>query len=99
VATARRSRSIPGQRRPKTDPEILNLTQAAAYCRVPVSVIMRMVRNGVLTNGQIVAMAPWELRRSELDSEPVRGILDRYRETGKYHEVGALSANQKELFD
>lgn len=98
VATARRTYSIPGQRESISDPEILSLKQAAAYCEVPISLIMRMVKNGVLSNGQVVPMAPWELRRPELDSEPVRRILERYRETGRYHEAGGLSVDQKGLF-
>ncbi|UCC71282.1 MAG: recombinase family protein, partial [Gemmatimonadota bacterium] len=98
VSAARRSQSIPGHTKPRSDPEILSLAQAAAYCEVPMSVIKRLVRNGLLTNGQVVPVAPWELRRSELDSEPVRGILARYRQTGRYCEEGGLSPDQKNLF-
>ncbi len=58
VEATRRNYSIPGQRRSKSDPEILSLKQAATFYEVPMSLIMRLVKNGVLSNGQVVPMAP-----------------------------------------
>ena len=36
----------------------------------------------LLTMDQAAPWAPWEMRRSQLDAEPVRGVLQRLRETG-----------------
>jgi hypothetical protein len=32
---------------------------------------------------QVLPWAPWEIRRSDLDSDPVRSILDNLKKTGK----------------
>ena len=84
VATARRNYGIEGQASTVPDPEILSLARAAKYCGVPKHVIRYMTTKGFLTNEQTIPMAPWEIRRSELDSEPCRQALDYYRRTGRY---------------
>ena len=48
----------------------------------------RLVMKGLLTNEQTLPMAPWEIRRSELDAEPFRAALEHYRRTGEYPEAG-----------
>lgn len=99
VAAMRHSRGIPGQCRTLEDPEILSLAQAARYCNVNAYLIRRMVEDGIVTNRQAVPMAPWELRRDELDSEPVRQVLERYRRTGKYPASGGDQPHQLTLID
>ena len=32
---------------------------------------------------QVVSRAPWEIRKTDLDAEPVRSILEHLRRTGK----------------
>jgi hypothetical protein len=47
---------------------------------------------------QVVPRAPWEIRRADLDAEPVKSILDGLRSTGKLIIPGGDSANQRQLF-
>jgi len=100
VATARRNHSIAGQKRSTVDPEIVSQGEAARYCRVSGGTIKRLVSSGVLRKEQIVPWAPWEIRRSDLDAEPVRSILDHLRTTGKLllASEGVDSSKQRKLF-
>jgi DNA invertase Pin-like site-specific DNA recombinase len=83
VATARRTYLIPGQRTAQPDPETLSLKQAATHCSVSQYTIQQLVKSGLLEKNQVVRHAPWEIRREDLDSRPVRRTLDRLRRTGK----------------
>lgn len=98
VATARRTYGIAGQPRNLPDPEILNLKQAAQYCKVSQNTIQRLAEEGVLQMQQTAPLAPWEIRKTDLDSEPVRGILQRLRRTRKLVFEGDHLANQPTLF-
>lgn len=98
VKTARRNHGIAGQKRARVDPDILSLSAAAKYCDVSHKSIERLVEHGVLSMEQVAPRAPWEIRRSDLDSDPVKTILDRLRETGKLIIEGGDSASQLELF-
>ena len=99
VRTGRYRYSIPGQKRSKPDPEILSLGRAAKYCNVSYGTIKRIVNNGILKKEQISPWAPWEIKRSDLDSEPVRQIFERLRATGKLVFEGEHSGIQKSLFE
>lgn len=98
VATARRNHSIAGQKRAREDPEILNMNEAARYCGVSDGTIRRLVAEGILDKQQIAPYAPWELRRSDLDAEPVCGLLEHLRKTGKLVLEGGRSDTQTSLF-
>ena len=98
VATARRNHGIHGQKRSKPDPEILSLNQAARHCEVSQGTIKRLVSCGLMHKNQVVPWAPWEIRRSDLDSEPVRGIVEHLHKTGKLVLEGVDSKNQQKLF-
>jgi DNA invertase Pin-like site-specific DNA recombinase len=98
VATARRNHDISGQPRNVLDPEILSLKQAALYCQRSQNTIQRLVEKGVLQMHQAVPLAPWEIRKADLDSEPVRGILQRLRRTGKLALPGDHLESQETLF-
>ena len=98
VRTARSTYSIPGHYRTVPDPEVLTLCQAAKHCGVSQGTIIRMVNSEVLKKQQLVPWAPWEIRRSELDSPEVQRILTRVRETGKSGLKGVHSRNQQTLF-
>ena len=98
VKTARRNYSIPGRSRAEPDPEILSLSQAAKYCGVSHRTIERLVEAGLLKREQVVPRAPWEIRRSDLDAEPVQAILDRLRRTGRLFLRGGDSVGQRSLF-
>jgi len=83
VRTARRNYSIAGQKRSKADPEVLSQGRAAKYCGVSPTTIKRLVASGLLKKQQVVPWAPWEIRRSDLDSDPIRCVVERLRSTGK----------------
>ena len=53
---------------------------------------------GLLSREQVAPRAPWEIRRSDLDTEPVRSILEHLRRTGKLLLRGGRTENQPELF-
>jgi DNA invertase Pin-like site-specific DNA recombinase len=98
VKDARRRNSIAGQKRSKPDPEILTLGRAAKYSGVSKSAIKRLVSSGILEKKQVAPWAPWEIKRSDLDAEPVRQILERLRQTGKLVLKGDNQPAQKLLF-
>ena len=98
VATARRNHEIPGWTRATPDPEILSLGRAAKEFRISDTTIKRLVANGLLTVGQVAPWAPWEIRRADLDAEPIRSILERLRRTGELVLPGMESAAQPSLF-
>jgi hypothetical protein len=98
VATARRTYGISGQPRNLPDPEILNLKQAAQYCKVSQNTIQRLAEEGVLQMQQAAPLAPWEIRRVDLDSKPVRGILQRLQRTRQLVFQGDHLADQPTLF-
>ena len=95
VASIRRTYSIDGQSRTTPDPEIFSLLRAARYCGVGKHVIERMIKKGFLTYQQLFPMAPWEIRRSELDSEPFQTALKHYRRTGEYPKAGGNAGQLK----
>ncbi len=98
VTAARKSYLIEGRPRAAPDPEILTLAGAAKYSDTSDTTIKRLVDAGLLKKEQVAPWAPWEIRRSDLESEPVRSILKRLRETGKLLLEGDTSAIQKQIF-
>lgn len=98
VATARRNHSIPGQKRAQPDPDILTLSQAARYLKVSHLTIRRLVNEGLLAMKQVAPRAPWEIRRSDLDAEPIRCIINHLRQTGKLVFQGGGAEKQGSLF-
>lgn len=99
VKSVRNRHSIPGQRRTVRDPEILTRNEAARYLRVSTVTIERLAKRGILKKEQVVAWAPWEIRRADLDSEPVREALRRLRETGRLGHGGEDSMVQLTFFE
>ncbi len=97
VATARRNHSIPGQRRTIPDPGILSLKQAANYAQVSQNTILRLGQEDLLPMKQCAPLAPWEIRKADLEAEPVRGILKRLRKTRKLSLPGDLAGRQGSL--
>jgi hypothetical protein len=98
VATARRNHSIPGQKRTLPDPEVVSLNEAARICGVSSRSIERLVETGLLKGKQVTLRAPWEIRRTDLDAEPVRRIIDRLLRTGKLILQGGRTEDQLALF-
>jgi hypothetical protein len=98
VATARRNHSILGQKRAIPNPGTVSLNEAARLCGVTHYTIERLVEAGLLKREQVVPRAPWEIRRSDLDAEPVRSILERLKRTGKLVLPGGSTHDQPHLF-
>ena len=98
VATARRNYSITGQKRALADPEKVSLNEAARVCGVSSRTIQRLVESGLLKSEQAVPRAPWEIRRADLDTEPIRSIIRRLLRTGKLMLQGARTEDQLALF-
>src|SRR5499433_4128864 len=83
VATARRNHSIAGQKRALSDPQRVSLSEAARICGVSHHTIERLVKAGLLKGEQVTPRAPWEIRRTDLQTDPIRRIIDRLLHTGK----------------
>jgi DNA invertase Pin-like site-specific DNA recombinase len=99
VATARRNHSIPGQKRAAPDPERISLSEAARLCGVSHHTIERLVETELLKREQAAPRAPWEIRRADLDREPVRSIIERLLRTGKLIFQGDCAEGQSTLFN
>jgi hypothetical protein len=60
--------------------------------------IERLVEAGLLEREQVTPRAPWQIRRADIDTEPIRSIIDRLRRTGKLVLQGGCTENQTILF-
>ena len=98
VKAARVRASIPGRRLTVADPDVLGLHGAARACGVSDTTIRRLVAAELLVNHQTVPWAPWELRRVDLEAEPVRGIIQHLKATGKLVLSPVCSGEQPDLF-
>jgi DNA invertase Pin-like site-specific DNA recombinase len=98
VATARQNHSIAGQKRALPDPGRVSLNEAARLCGVSHGTIERLVDAGLLKREQAVPRAPWQIRRADLEAEPIRSILERLRRTGKLILLGGCPEDQPGLF-
>jgi hypothetical protein len=98
VATVRRNYSIPGQKRALPDPDRVSLSEAARICGVSHRTIERLVEAGLLKREQAAPRAPWEIRRADLNAEPVQSIVKRLLRTGRLVLQGGCTKNQTALF-
>jgi hypothetical protein len=98
VATARRNHSIAGQKRALPDPERVSLSEAARICGVSHHTIERLVEAGLLKCEQATPRAPWEIRRADLDADPIQRIINRLLSTGKLILQGGCAEGQPALF-
>lgn len=98
AATARRHYSITGRKRGLRDPERVSWSEASRLGGVSHRTIERLAKAGLLEREQAAPRAPWEIRRSDLDAEPVRSILERLQRTGKLTLTGGGAADQRRLF-
>ena len=77
---------------------VSSLNGAARHCGVSDTTIIRLVKRGLLTDHRTAPWAPREIRRSDLESDPVRGILDHLRQTGRLVLDGCRQRSQQRLF-
>lgn len=99
VTSIRARYTIRGQRRSSPDPDVLSLGQATQYTGVSDTTIRRLVEAKVLLNHQDIPWAPWEIRRQDLDAEPVRSLIEQVRRTGKLDLQGVRLDPEPSLFD
>jgi hypothetical protein len=78
---------------------ILTLGQAVEYSGASDTTLMKLIRNNILDAHQIAPYAPLEIRRDDLDREPVAAILKHLKETGKLLLKGVPSVDQRDLFN
>jgi hypothetical protein len=82
---------------PQRGKDIFSLAQAAEFYSVSDTTIRKLVEAKVLPMTQAAPWAPWEILRADLETEPVRGIIERLRRTGKLN-MGIVSQAQQGLF-
>jgi hypothetical protein len=97
VKTARRAHDIAGHVRTVEDPNILSFSSAARYLRVSNTTITRMSQAGLFPVMQVVPYAPWEIKRADLDSKQVRGVVEKLKATGRLDLEGGSSERQRKL--
>ena len=98
VRTIRSKYSIAGHIHTLKDPNILTLGQSAQYLNVSQTTIKRLVAKGVLEKNQIVSWAPWEIKKSDLDSEEITEIIKTLHKTGRIVVRRKDSKRQTSLF-
>jgi DNA invertase Pin-like site-specific DNA recombinase len=97
VGTMRRKLKI--QRTSNRDAEdTLNLAQAKRACGVSDSTLLRLIGANILPAEQVAPFAPYEIKRSDLEKEPVSTILETLKRTGKLDVQGGTPDNQADLF-
>ena len=99
VKSARNRNSICPDKRAAKDGGIITLGQAARYCDVGHKSIEKLVANGIVEKSQIVPWAPWEIKKSDLDSDRVQKIIRHLHATGKLIINDAPSSGQLSLFE
>jgi DNA invertase Pin-like site-specific DNA recombinase len=96
VATVRRKHHIAAP--VAIDPDILNLAQAQKHTGVSDTTLMRLIRANLLPVTQVAPYAPLEIKRVDLDTQPVAGIIGHLKSTGRLVLQGDPSAEQAHLF-
>jgi hypothetical protein len=59
------------------------MAQAKRYCGVSDSTLMRLINANILPAEQAAPFAPYGIKQSDLDYEPVSSILKTFKKTGK----------------
>ena len=96
MATVRRKHHIAAPA--AIDPDILNLAQAQKHTGVSDTTIMRLIRANLLPVWQVAPYAPLEIKRVDLDAEPVAGIIEHLKSTGRLVLQRDPPAEQAHLF-
>ena len=82
VAYTRKQYGIAAVDKATLDPNILTLGQAVKYPGVSDTTLMKLIKKELLPCHQSVPYAPLEIKQTDLETEPVRSILDHLMETG-----------------
>jgi DNA invertase Pin-like site-specific DNA recombinase len=99
VAYTRKLYGIPAVDTARRDPHILSLGQAVKYTGVSDTTLMKLINKQILPCHQIAPYAPLEIRKTDLETEPVRSILDHLKETGVLTLEGVSLDHQQSLFE
>jgi len=98
VAYVRKKYAINPPDETTRDDGVLNLAQATQHSGVSDTTLLKLIQENILAAEQIAPYAPLEIKRADLNSEPVFGILKRLKATGKLILEGDALANQRNLF-
>src|SRR5215467_2445618 len=98
VAYTRKLYSIPAADKAHRDPHILSLGQAVKYTKVSDTTLMKLMNKDILPYHQVVLYAPLEINKRDLDSDPVRSILEHLKATGVLVLEGVSLPRQESLF-
>ncbi|MDA1075509.1 MAG: recombinase family protein [Proteobacteria bacterium] len=99
VTSIRRKHAIKAPIKSKLDPNVLTLAQATRHSGVSDTTLMRLIKANILAAGQVAPYAPLEIRRVDLDSDPVKSIVEHLKTTGKLVLDGDASGQQQSLFE
>ncbi len=77
---------------------MLSLAQATSHAGVSDTTLMRLIKAKILAAEQIAPYAQLEIKRGDLDSEPVSRIVKHLKATGKLVLNGDPSVEQTSLF-
>ena len=99
VAFVRKKYAIDPPDEATRDSSILTLAQATPHSGVSETTLLKLIQEKLLAAEQIAPYAPLEIKRADLDNEPVSSILKRLKATGKLILEGNPLANQQSLFD
>jgi DNA invertase Pin-like site-specific DNA recombinase len=80
------------------DSDVMTGQQARDYLGIGYNGLMALVRRDVIHTNQVTDFAPWRIARAELDSEPVRTLVEILKATGKLPPQGGSPQNQRQLF-
>jgi hypothetical protein len=98
VAYTRKQYGIPAADKAHLDPNILSLGQAVKYTGVSDTTRMKLMNKNILPYNQVAPYAPLEINKSDLDSDPVRSILEHLKTTGVLVLEGVSLPRQESLF-
>lgn len=95
VASVRRKHGIAAPDRAFLDPDILTLARAVKHTGASDTTLMRLIKAKTLSANQVAPYAPLEIKREDLDSEPVASILTHLKSTGKLVLEGIRQASNR----
>jgi DNA invertase Pin-like site-specific DNA recombinase len=98
VAYTRKQYGIPAADKAHLDPNILSLGQAVKYTGVSDTTLMKLMNKDLLPYHQVAPYAPLEIHKKDLDSDPVRSILEHLKTTGILVLEGVSLPRQGSLF-
>ena len=98
VAYTRKHYGIAAVDKAHLDPNILSLGQAVKYTGVSDTTLMKLMNKAILPYHQVAPYAPLEINKRDLDSDPVRSILEQLKATGVLVLAGVSLPRQELLF-